>query len=128
MALKITFGAYGNLLHAFSLIAADNGMRTVKAINSVAVPSDWRDKLSRAEAAAERIGRDSKISDFINPDEVDTDLASPEDNAFEIICAGEESVSLAVLATVKDGDILHEVLESAFDGELCDYIFTQPKF
>jgi len=125
-----TFGDYPNVLSAIVTMYYDNGIlnRTLqeKDLKNIRIPNDaWRATMLAAEITAQTLAT-AKLSDYIPTDMIDTDLASPDDNALECLATGEDSVQ-KLLVTWCSCNALETVLESAFDGELHTCLTTVSK-
>jgi hypothetical protein len=113
----ITLRKYEPLIKALDLLASDNGMLMQANIQ---VPQRWLEQVETASKQAEYL--DAKtVGVFIDVKRYNGEVDDGE-NALEYMVNGEQTV---VDMLVKEARVqtLHEVLNSAFDGELHERIF-----
>lgn len=103
------------LLTAVQELCRCNNMSCAN-LRGLQIPEAWEQRAEYANnTAADLDGR--PLKDFIPQDQIDSDLAAPDDLAIDVLVDGEESVKnlLVMYANAQHLDI---VLESFFDGEL----------
>ncbi len=118
-----TISDFPNLIKAFELVGSDNGMtvRPHRQLFQTDVPNNWLKSFKEAEPKAQELNG-HKLSEFIAENMIDGDVCSPDDDALEIMCNGEETYQL-LLVREANAKALHEVLTAAFDGVLHDMVY-----
>lgn len=115
--------AFRFLIRAFEKVGADNGMELSRLLNDRHCPPEWLDRFTKGNEAAKELD-DKELRDVVDEDQIDVDLADPHDNALDTMCAGESSVKELIIASMgNDAQSLSDVLDGAFDGELCDLVY-----
>jgi len=61
------------------------------------------------------------LEDYIPDDQIDNDVADPKDNCLTTMVDGEESIT-KLLVMHSNTEVLHEVLNALFEGELSDAV------
>lgn len=93
---------------------SDDGLTT---IGQQKVPAKWLERVQKAEVALSAL-KGKKLNEVLDESEIDSDLADPQDDAFETFVTGEGTVQELIAAQIAYGQYAGAVLESFFDGDL----------
>lgn len=112
------FGQLGGLMHAADILYACNGFPhgTGERLAQLIVPDAWLQRALDANAQSTHLAL-TKLHNVVPNNEIDVDLADPNDNALEVLCDGEDSVQQLIVMHA-NCHALHEVLNALFEGDL----------
>jgi hypothetical protein len=109
---------YPHLKKALVLLFADNNMFESKDIDDWEVPERLTDAFQEADQCAAQISG-KPLKHFVPEDQIDPELESPDEDALQVMVAGEETGRTMLIEALDANSIaLDEILNSAFDGAL----------